>query len=378
MKTYAVYLRPKSSSASPISSDTLFGAFCWAIWGLKGKGGSGLEKMLNEFNKSPAFILSSAFPYIQHGTDHRIRFFPKPLLPELKSRQIELLAKKRMSTKYGSLSYQHAIIEAAQQAKRFKSASYISEALLLELTSGKIDLLSLLKRFKKRGTLDPDIEWDVENILITTAERKLIDSNQEHNSFWGSATVQHNQIDRVLGSTVEGRLFFIFEETFMSDNDLHSGLWFIVRTEQKELLESILRYLEDTGIGGERTNGKGHFTATIEDYELPTAPDHANSFVCLSRYIPNDGECDFNRSPLYYSLSSFRPKHESKLTGLGHHIYKGLIRAFDPGSIFPLSKEQKSFYGRILPVGRNADKLGWPVWHNGMTIPLFLEVNDEI
>ena len=164
----------------------------------------------------------------------------------------------------------------------------------------------------------------------------------------------------------------------MSDNDLHSGLWFMVRTEQKELLESILRYLKDTGIGGERSNGKGHFTATIEDYELPKAPDHTNSVVCLSRYIPNDGECDFHHKPLYYSLSSSRPKHESKLTGLGHHIYKGLIRAFEPGSIFPLLIEQKPFYGRIVPVGHNADKLGWPVWHNGMTIPLFLEVEDEI
>jgi len=89
MKNYAVYLRPKGSFVSPIHSNTLFGAVCWAIRVIYGT--ISLEEMLATFNERPKFVLSSAFPFLRHG-DQLVRFFPKPQLSVPKSGMVGELA----------------------------------------------------------------------------------------------------------------------------------------------------------------------------------------------------------------------------------------------------------------------------------------------
>jgi CRISPR-associated protein Csm4 len=373
MRTYAVYLRPRGTLASEIGSDTLFGAICWAIRTLYGAGR--LTEMLLGFNDCPPFVLSSAFPYLHRG-GAKVRFFPRPLLADLKSEQVNRLAEGRARpTDWGPLAHKHAVVEVIDRAKKLE-VPFISERLFERIVRGQIDTEALLRRLVKRGTSDDDIEWVVEGALITKGERERIDPEMEHWAFWQAMDVQHNQIDRVAGATVEGRLFFIKETTFAHGL---AGLWFALRTDELDFLRPALRYLEDTGIGGKRTVGKGHFAIEgIEETRLPEAEDGFNAFVSLSRYLPADGECDFGQRPLSYALAPLRPKHEARLTGRGHRIYKGLLRAFEPGSIFPAPAQKNPYYGRITSVGENAEEGGWEVWHNGMTIPVFAEVRDEV
>jgi CRISPR type III-A-associated RAMP protein Csm4 len=139
--------------------------------------------------------------------------------------------------------------------------------------------------------------------------------------------------------------------------------------------------MEDTGIGGDRSAGKGQFAVSLDEIEeinIPDAGIDANCFITLSRYLPINGECDFKQRPLSYSLLTIRPKHESRLSGVGHRLYKQMLRVFEPGSILPIqTRKENGHYGRIMPVGMSAEEAGWNVWHNGMTIPAFAKLRGE-
>lgn len=367
MKTYAVYLEPKGSLVSELHSDTLFGAICWAIRLLQGA--EPLEEMLANFNEQPQFLLSSAFPYLQWN-DQIVRFFPKPQLPELQSGVVEELTReKAKGIARSQLEFKRAKVEVIERLKDIKKIAYVSEGILKGIVVGQVDIKKLYQRLTYQGAMPEDVER-IGNALITTGERKQIDPDAEIKSFLREADVQRNQIDRVAGSTVEGLLFFD-KQTFLRQEI--AGLWFILRTDDLETLKPAFRYLEDTGIGGERTVGKGHFAIPldhIEEFQLPDAGINADCFVSLSRYLPQDGEISFDSTPLSYTLLNLRAKHESMFPEPGQPIYKKQVRLFVEGSIFPL-KERRDFYGRIVEV----DQLkGRTVWQNGMALPLFARI----
>lgn len=366
MNTYAVYLKPKGSFVSPIHSDTLFGGICWAIRVIYGA--RPLEEMLAAFNGHPKFVLSSAFPYLRHG-DQLVRFFPKPQLPDLKSGIVEELANEKAKTDdTSSLAFKRAVLTVVEKLKSLKNASYVSERLFREIVLGQTDMKELHNRLKGQGSASQDIEM-LGNVLITMGEREPIDPDGEVKVLLREADVQRNQIDRVAGSTVEGLLFFD-KQTFLR-RDI-TGLWFVLRTDELDFLKPALRYLEDTGIGGERTVGKGHFEiplGEIEQISLPEA-DTPNSYIALSRYLPRDRECDFTGRPLSYTVVNFRGKHESRFPVPDQPIYKELVRVFAEGSVFPL-RERKAFYGKIEKVGNLADRI---VWQNGVVLPVFARI----
>jgi CRISPR-associated protein Csm4 len=369
MDTYAIYLKPKGSFVSPIHSDTLFGAICWAIRVIYGAGP--LEEILAAFNGHPKFVPSSAFPYLRRG-DQLVRFFPKPQLPELRSGVVEDLAKAKSKTDdTSSLAFKQAVLTIVEKLKDLKNASYVSESLFQEIILGQTDMKSLYHRLKGRGSVTQDIE-KLGSVLITMGGREPIDPDGELRTVLREADVQRNQIDRVAGSTVEGLLFFD-KQTFLR-RDV-TGMWFILRTDELDLLKPALRYLEDTGIGGERAVGKGHFEiplGEIEQISLPEA-DTPNSYVSLSRYLPRDAECDFTGSPLSYTVVNFRGKHESRFPVPDQPIYKDLVRVLAEGSIFPL-RERKAFYGKIERVGNLADRI---VWQNGVALPVFAKIGGQ-
>jgi len=363
--THAVYLKPKGSLASEICSNTLFGAVCWAIQVL---GLEDLSKMLPAFNEHPRFVFSSAFPYLCRDDKEKVRFFPKPLIPDLSSEQVNRLAEEE-AAKGKRLSLKPAKLKVLEKAKRVKKADFVSEALFREMVLGQTNTEELCRRLvKTTGLRDRDVE-QVGRALITTAERRRIEPQRRLDPFASEADVQRNQIDRVAGATVEGLLFHE-RQTFLRRN---AGLWFILRAEELDFLRPAFRYLEDTGIGGRRTTGKGHFGITLDEgtLELPDAGAEADSFVVLSRYLPREGDWELSAEPLSYNLINWRGKHESKFpTPERPPIYKELVRVFAEGSFFPL-KDRLEVYGQVVPVGRVGERT---VWHNGMAIPVFAKM----
>lgn len=377
MKTYAVYMNPKGSIASQIGSDTLFGALCWAIRMLSGA--ETLKTILCAFNEHPKFVVSSAFPYLyRHG--QKVRFFPKPLLPGLSSVQLNRLVSGSREVKrasQNSLQRKRPLVEVLEKEKKIMSAAYVSDRLFEEIVAGKTTVETLLSRLVHRGVGEQDVER-VGDALITKGERMLIDPDGERQSFWSEIDIQRNEIDRLIGSTVEGRLFFVKEVLFVRDI---AGLWFILCTDDLDCMKPLLRYMQDTGIGGDRTVGKGHFSIPLDEIreiELPDAGEAANCFIALSRYMPTKEEHIFDQRPLSYALSTIRPKHESKLARISQRIYKKMLRLFEPGSILPIKTVKRNgFYGQIVPVGTNAEETGWEVWQNGMAVPAFAKIRGE-
>lgn len=365
MRTYAVYLRPKGSFHSRIYSDTLFGAVCWAIHELRL---GDLGQMLSGFNDTPLFIFSSAFPCLQVG-QNRVRFFPKPLLPELSSEQVNREAERVAKEEH--VGFKSAKMKVVEGTKVWKEARYVSENLFSEIVLGQANTETLHRRLVEVGLKEEDVE-KIGQVLMTTGERRLIEPDRRLSSFSLDADIQRNQIDRVAGATAEGLLFFDTQSFLHREI---AGLWLLVRTQDLDFLRPAFRYLADTGIGGRRSVGKGHFDIEIDEaeQELPDGGNGANSFVVLSRYLPKAGECDFWGRPLSYTLLNVRSKHESRFVTSEQPIYKEMVRVFAEGSILPL-KERRGFYGRIEEVARLT---GRRVWQNGLALPVFAHIKKE-
>jgi CRISPR-associated protein Csm4 len=373
MPTYAVYLKPKSSFVRSIGSDTLFGALCWALRALNGV--DELGEMLKRFKTAtaseakPPFAISSAFPFLHHDSA-KVRFYARPLIAELDSDQVKEIAERERQQQTTLRPFHRATVAAIEKAKQVNSASYVSEELFTRIVRGETDTFSLCKRLVERGSAETDIvRWG--SALVTYSELKRTQTD-ELDAFEAQSDVQHNEIERVGLATVEGRLFFT-HETFLYPE--RAGLWFVVRTDELDSIKPLLRYIADTGIGGERSAGKGHFDIPLDEIHelnLPCA-DKPNCFITLSRHISSDGECDFNKEPLAYTLTTIRPKHEAKLAGLGHHTYKRLMRVFEPGSILPYCK-RKDVYGQFVNVGLSADTGGFEAYHSGLAVPVFAKI----
>lgn len=373
MTTYAVYLKPKSSFAGSIGSDTLFGALCWAVRALNGEGT--LEEMLERFTTAsavdqlPPFAVSSAFPYLHHD-GVKVRLYPKPLIPDLTSEQVKRLAELEMQRHSASNLFQRATVAIVEKAKRVKSASYVSEELFAQIVCGEVDTRRLCERLVVLGSADSDIvRWG--SALITHGERKRVRA-EKLDAFHTEGDVQRNEIERIALATVEGRLFFT-HETFLHRERV--GLWFALRTDDLDFIKPLLRYLSDTGIGGDRSVGKGAFDiplSEVHELDLPCA-NEPDCFIVLSRYLPSDSEFDFDREPRAYTLSTVRPKHESRLAGAGHRTYKRLLRVFEPGSFFPFNR-RKEVYGQIVNVGPTAQTGGFEAYHSGLAVPAFAKL----
>jgi CRISPR type III-A-associated RAMP protein Csm4 len=268
-----------------------------------------------------------------------------------------------------------ARVEISGKAKKIDEAEYLSERLFSQVVWAQLDSASIWRSLVDTGSGDDDIE-SISNCLLTKAERDLVSPLKKPDQFWTWNDVQRNTIDRVAGGTASGLLFFSHDLVF---DRRYAGAWFALRSEEevlKELLIPALRYLQDTGIGGDRSAGKGQFEiiVTEEPVELPEAED-GNCVMLLSRCIPAAGEFDFNGRPLAYRLATIRPKHESRLSGGGHREYKGLLRLFEPGSILP-AEQSKAIYGMLARVLDSAEVEGRQVWHNGKAIAVSARISE--
>ncbi|MDL1955896.1 MAG: type III-A CRISPR-associated RAMP protein Csm4 [Candidatus Desulfofervidus auxilii] len=367
MQTYAVYLYPKSSFTTWPASDTLFGAFCWAIFHLYGK--KRLKETLSAFiENSPPFILSSSFPCV-FNSDRKIHFFPKPLLPDPDYEERKKLIEKQkrigeIITQDEVLNFNLAFLRISERLKDFKRIRYVSENIFWGMIKGNFGYSKICFWLKKRGSIKTDIE-KYGFCLITTEERRQIDPEGEliDKYLFKEIDIQKNQIDRISFSTGEGFLFFRKEIFFHTC----CGLWFLIKTKDKEFIHSLLRFLADTGIGGERTAGKGHFRFQIEKYE-PPAVQNPNVFITLSRYVPVKDEIDLSLS--LWNILNLRAKLDTLYSYDNRGIFKKLIRCFEEGSLFTFLSKKES-YGKLIAIG----KIGQDdTFYDGIAFPIFAKI----
>lgn len=371
MKYYAVYLKPRGAFASEIGSDTLFGAVCWALQVL---GLTDVGALLQNFAPS-RFAFSSTFPcYRVNGTT--LRFYPRPMTGELLPAEVNQLAKEERQknpSRYQSSPRGKAVAKIVKEYKRdLKTAGYVSETAFREIVEQGVTTLDLFRRLNQQNGFKSE-----HGLLWSTREHKQMGDEVEQPL--KTVAVQHNQIDRVIGSTGEGMLFFE-SETFFGAG---AGLWCVAAVDgnkTRDWLQAAFRYLSDTGLGANRSVGKGHFDIMMdEEIELPSAGENANAVVALSRYLPNEGEWSAEHRPLRYELKTVWGKREQKFPRVPDGsqtppIYKDPVRMFLPGSIFPLDAPRQQVYGSLARVVKGNENGKGAVWQSGLMIPVFARV----
>lgn len=377
MNTYAVMLHPRGPLASKLTSDMLFGAVCSGIAALHGK----LDLPLDTPGAAP-FVFSGIFPVWAPSEKPVVRFYPRPATF---SAQLSPSARAVRSRPNSSIKNPKDIAKkVSAELKKLREVEFFSEKCLIEAVSGRLTPTTLISSRVEGGS---DYEFVGKVLLVHRSELNgwpfTIDpktNERRYLHFMKKHDTQHNQIDRVTGGTGEGLLFYE-SETFFSEN---GRLWALLRTTPQTLADYVmpaLRYLQDTGLGANRTAGKGQFDITVgEAPNLPDAGARANAFLSLSRYLPMPGELG-QSGPMAYELASLWPKREHKFpqsqpgSSTGAPVYKRRMRVFEPGSVFPLG-QRREYYGQAALLVRE-DEGAWNVYQSGFTLPLFLRIEEE-
>lgn len=227
-----------------VHSDTLWGAI--------------LDKWLLLYDDDPAtlcrepsFTVSSAFPLIDG-----IRFYPVPTG-----------ALSRVMTDVAHLETGAIPLEL----KDLKKIRYVAERLLFAILSGKEPLLADLTRDSvypyplepKKGTGGP-------RLYATEAQRPRV------------------AVDQVNDGVQEGTFFYSTDLFFNRKSGLSFFATFASREAQNRF-EAALRLLGDTGLGADRSVGRGAFTFTSTQSRLPEVKN-ANAHLLLSLYYPTRKE----------------------------------------------------------------------------------------
>lgn len=236
MRLYHAVISPVVSFASPLQSDTLFGAFCWSYRYCYGE--DKLEELLLGTRAGkPCVIFSNAFP---KGT------LPLPLGVRDASADFERIKRKEERQR------------AYQRHKKLKNARYVERNWFRKIQAG-------------------------ENSGFTAG---LGEDNVRE------LTVPHNLVSRQDGvvKNLDGS-GSLFEEDEFFGTPGHEYDVYILSSLNESTLKPLVQMMFLLGIGKNKSTGKGAFELKewCEEQELFDCPD-ANAYMALSNFIPNKGD----------------------------------------------------------------------------------------
>lgn len=275
-----IYLIPQGGYVTDLRSDTLWGMLCWGVRYLWG--GPELEKFIKRAaSNQPEFVITSTFPFKQHGTE-RIPFFPNPLL--LPPSVPETVVNNTLSE--------------VRARKELKDVEWLGLEDFEAALYGKLSSEDLLVRIRAARELREMAQNDGtehipfgQTVRLTAPERKVFSQT-------------HNTIDRLQGGTLTklddngdpaGQLFHA-DEIFWRDpddetNETNTGLFFLADGPDLSKIEPILNLFRHLGFGADRTSGKGFFDFEISDFTNPEPPaTETNALLNLSLFHPTRDE----------------------------------------------------------------------------------------
>lgn len=325
-----VYLKPRRSSLiTELRSDTLWGLIITALDRIYPE--TVVQEIIESYeSEKPYFQVSSAFPFRQDKQGLKFYFFPKPLLHA----DIDVKSCKGKKAK----------LEKLQHMKAFKRIRYVSKRVFQQFLGGTLTDNDLFDRAK-----DNTAGFSCDGI-------------QE-------STIQHNTIDRLTWTTLEvnekGQLYTSREHFFSKEY----GLFFLVRGEQTDYVDSALRLLQHTGFGGGISVGKGVFDVEVEGISL-REPETADRVITLSLYSPTADELSHFGSAREFMSYDLEFRKGSIGRNISRLHEKNGVLMFREGSVFPsLSRER---YGSLIKVRNRGGDLVHDIYHNGMAFQLNL------
>ena len=290
-------------TAEYVHSDTLFSAICNTYRLLYGN--TQLENLLQLFKvHQPPFLISSAFP---RAND--ILLFPIPKNVDLG--------------------------DFAEDRKKFKNVAFISKTIFDQIIAGT----AIGEHVQEENLVQNG------RVLLTNTDiesfKRQVSALENGLKIWTRKEVPRVVIDR----TTSASEIYHFGEVSYSKG---CGLFFLLKFERNAKYEreikATMRLLGDTGIGGDRTSGKGLFKIQKPEFE-PIEIDFTprDCFTTLSLYYPTRDELKLLKNGRY------------ELIGRGGWIYspadrnmrRKFVRMFVEGSVF---QTQNGLYGDLVPV----------------------------
>lgn len=257
-----------TDSRESVPSDTLFAALLDTAIHL----GRDVKDILPESGE-PAFRVTSAFPFAGG-----VRFYPKPVdLREL---------------------FKEETLKKESAGKRLKKIRYLSEGLLRKAAGGAYLDEYLFPEDETENPKDGIALQGGAFWLLTGEVKSLPEAWRLPEKDWWllrrkkvfeTQTAPRVTVDRVNSASN----LFQSERVMFTEG---CGLWFGA-VEQITNLSDILTVLGDSGLGGERTAGYGHFTFEPKG-EIPL--DEPQSSACLlSRWHPKADEVGLLKNSAY-------------------------------------------------------------------------------
>ena len=290
-----------------IPADTLFSALCqtWRTF----YGEERLTDFLAQYETSEPFLLTSAFPFAGD-----IRFFPKPLV-DLK-------------------------VNADDGRKKLKKVRFLSEKCFRQIVAGE------------KIELDPDR-------LINDGQLWIHGDDKCPTTVWKTEKRPRVTLDRQSSTS---------EIWHLGGVKFHEGcgLWFGAKFDTEETqkqIETILRVLGDTGIGGERSAGYGIFDLHSKPAE-PEPDQEVDRFVTLSPVCPRDAE---QLDTLIRGDVGYKLEERSGWIGSaeGNGLRRQQVWMFGEGSVLNGSGSQ---VGRLVDL--KPDSCPHPVWRYAYAWPI--------
>lgn len=310
-------------SATHIQSDKLYSAICTAAAELFSQ--SDLDTYFFD-EIQPKIYISSAFPF--YGT---ACFFPKPL------------------------SFQPSNVKTLEYAaqKKLKSVKYVSESILQDILQQPEQVA-----FGDKG--DDKEEHDFINSACwsKTATERFVHEEE----------TPRVVLDRISQAS---QIFFFAQVNFEKETGLHFMAHFENETAM-QYFEAALSLLQDTGIGADRTVGKGLFELEkVGQITLPTA-SQANAILLLSNYIPTETEF----AAMNLSESAYDIRNRGGWV-FQHDYRRKTLRAFTEGSVLHTSNPLVNYRGQLLKVLEPSDvntdsniRLSHPIYRNFTAISI--------
>lgn len=305
-QTYKIVIELKSSTLTPLQSDTLFGHLCWSL--LCREGLEYLQLFLSDIKDGVEFLISSAIP---------LGFLPRPILAP----------SKKATNKDEDVAIQN---QRYTKAKAMKKTVFIKEEFFKQ---------------NKNSVLTDEIVLDFyldDNASVCDAHPVGVNDRTAQ----VSQVLIKNAINRNTFTTIEGRLF-ANREIFVNKMQI------FVRTDPLLIsIEEIINHLSDigqTGFGKRASTGKGAFKVLeCTEVDLPEA-SNPNAFMTLSNYVPFGGDPRDG----WYSLFTKWGKLGGEFSINGKQ-FKNPLLMYAPGSVFKITEELKPKYGGLVPGISNA------------------------
>ncbi|MCS7214789.1 MAG: hypothetical protein RMI30_03370 [Thermodesulfovibrio sp.] len=259
MKTYEITIKPLSGFGTPLKGDTIFGHICWQAFYDEKIFGMKIEELLNEYEKNPFLVTSTA--YLKVGNGYTLK---RPEMP------VDLLFKVE---KYDER-------EVIRQRKELKKKKWM----FLQKNTSLMSLRSEDLYLNDEELLNKLLEY-------SDLETKRYISKKSISSVIIDFTQPHNSINRLTGTTGEGQFapYGVEQKVYIPEIEL---VIFVALREDISIdsVKEALNRIGKSGFGKDASTGLGRFEIlSYSEIDLKSiGSDNPNALYTLSPCVLKD------------------------------------------------------------------------------------------